>query len=53
MLIHKPFSEISDGESGWLMAKHHFALGPYGNPEHRFGTEEYPPMPSRSLPKNR
>ena len=34
MLIHKPFSEISGGDLGWLTAKHHFALGPYGNPEH-------------------
>src|SRR5882762_9786274 len=34
MLIHKPFSEISGGDLGWLNAKHHFALGSYGNPSH-------------------
>ena len=34
MLTHKPFSEISGGDLGWLTAKHHFALGPYGNPKH-------------------
>src|SRR5580658_1223814 len=35
MLQHKQFSEISGADAGWLKAKHHFAIGPYGNPTHK------------------
>jgi redox-sensitive bicupin YhaK (pirin superfamily) len=35
MLQHKPFSEIAGADIGWLKAKHHFAIGIYGNPRHR------------------
>ena len=35
MLRHKPLSEISGADAGWLKAKHHFAMGPYGNPAHK------------------
>jgi hypothetical protein len=35
MLQHKPFSEIAGADIGWLKAKHHFAIGVYGNPGHR------------------
>jgi quercetin 2,3-dioxygenase len=35
MLQHKQFSEISGADAGWLKAKHHFAIGPYGNPAHK------------------
>lgn len=34
MLQHRPFSEIGGGDLGWLKAKHHFAIGGYGNPAH-------------------
>ena len=35
MLLHKPLSEIAGADAGWLKARHHFAIGPYGNPRHR------------------
>jgi quercetin 2,3-dioxygenase len=35
MLKLKAFDEIRGADAGWLKAKHHFALGPYGNPAHR------------------
>jgi redox-sensitive bicupin YhaK (pirin superfamily) len=35
MLQHKQFSEISGTDAGWLKAKHHFAIGLYGNPAHK------------------
>jgi quercetin 2,3-dioxygenase len=35
MLTLKPFDEISGAEAGWLKAKHHFAMGPYGNSTHQ------------------
>ncbi|PLZ00725.1 hypothetical protein CY652_19915 [Burkholderia sp. WAC0059] len=34
MLILKPYDEIGGGDLGWLKAKHHFAIGGYGNPVH-------------------
>jgi redox-sensitive bicupin YhaK (pirin superfamily) len=35
MLDHKPLRDIAGADRGWLKAKHHFAIGPYGNPAHR------------------
>jgi len=35
MLRLKAFDEISGVDAGWLKAKHHFAIGPYGNPAHQ------------------
>jgi len=35
MLKLKPFEDISGFDAGWLKAKHHFAAGPYGNPDHK------------------
>jgi redox-sensitive bicupin YhaK (pirin superfamily) len=35
MLRRKPVEEISGVDAGWLKAKHHFAMGPYGNPSHK------------------
>src|SRR6476660_7288062 len=35
MLQLKSFEDISGFDAGWLNAKHHFALGPYGNPAHK------------------
>lgn len=35
MLKLKPFEELSGVDAGWLRAKHHFAIGPYGNPAHK------------------
>ena len=35
MLRRKPFEDIRGFDAGWLKAKHHFALGPYGNPAHK------------------
>jgi redox-sensitive bicupin YhaK (pirin superfamily) len=35
MIEHRPFAEIGGTQSDWLIAKHHFALGHYGNPDHR------------------
>lgn len=34
MIEHRKLSEIGTGDLGWLKAKHHFAIGPYGNPKH-------------------
>ena len=34
MLTLKPYDEIGGGDLGWLKAKHHFAIGGYGNPIH-------------------
>jgi len=31
----KAFDEINGADAGWLRARHHFAIGPYGNPAHR------------------
>jgi redox-sensitive bicupin YhaK (pirin superfamily) len=35
MLRLKSFDDISAMDAGWLKAKHHFAIGPYGNPAHQ------------------
>jgi quercetin 2,3-dioxygenase len=35
MLKLKAFDDISGADAGWLKAKHHFAIGPYGNPAHQ------------------
>jgi redox-sensitive bicupin YhaK (pirin superfamily) len=35
MLRLKSFDDISGVDAGWLKAKHHFAIGPYGNPAHQ------------------
>jgi quercetin 2,3-dioxygenase len=35
MLRLKSFEDISGIDAGWLKAKHHFAIGPYGNPAHQ------------------
>jgi len=35
MLKLKSFDDISGVDAGWLKAKHHFAIGPYGNPAHK------------------
>jgi len=35
MIEHRPFAEIGGTQSDWLTAKHHFALGRYGNVDHR------------------
>ena len=34
MIELKRLQDIAGAESGWLKAKHHFAIGPYGNPAH-------------------
>jgi quercetin 2,3-dioxygenase len=34
MLRIKSFDDISGVDAGWLKAKHHFSIGPYGNPAH-------------------
>ena len=34
MLEHRPLTDIAGVQAGWLNAKHHFALGSYGNPAH-------------------
>lgn len=34
MIEHRRLSEIGGGDLGWLKAKHHFAIGPNGNPAH-------------------
>ena len=31
----RSFGDISGLDAGWLKAKHHFAIGPYGNPAHK------------------
>src|SRR5271169_2687791 len=35
MLQLKSFEDIGGLDVGWLKAKHHFAIGPYGNPAHK------------------
>ncbi len=35
MLEHRSVADIAGVQAGWLNAKHHFALGSYGNPAHR------------------
>lgn len=35
MLRLKALDEIGGADAGWLKAKHHFAIGPYGNLAHR------------------
>jgi len=35
MLKLKAFDEIRGADTGWLRAKHHFAIGAYGNPVHQ------------------
>ena len=27
--------EVANADTGWLRARHHFAIGPYGNPAHK------------------
>jgi quercetin 2,3-dioxygenase len=34
VIEHRRLSEIGGGDLGWLKAKHHFAIGPHGNPAH-------------------
>lgn len=34
MLQLKSLDDIKGADAGWLKAKHHFAIGPYGNPKH-------------------
>jgi quercetin 2,3-dioxygenase len=34
MIEHRKYADIGGGDHGWLKAKHHFAIGPYGNPIH-------------------
>ena len=35
MLQLKTMRDIRGTDIGWLKAKHHFAIGPYGNPDHK------------------
>ena len=35
MLYLRSFEDISGLDAGWLKARHHFAIGPYGNPAHK------------------
>ena len=35
MFQHKPLSDIAAAGTGWLKARHHFAIGGRGNPAHR------------------
>jgi quercetin 2,3-dioxygenase len=35
VLYLRSFGDISGLDAGWLQAKHHFAIGPYGNPAHK------------------
>ena len=35
MIEHKSLSDIAGAETGWLKAKHHFAIGRFGNPAHK------------------
>nr|WP_321983284.1 pirin family protein [uncultured Lichenicoccus sp.] len=35
MLEHRSVDDIAGVQAGWLNAKHHFALGSYGNPAHQ------------------
>src|ERR1700743_351560 len=34
MIEHRELSQIGGGDLGGLKGKHHFAIGPYGNPAH-------------------
>ena len=34
MIEHKTLEDIGGTDRGWLKAKHHFAIGNYGNPAH-------------------
>ena len=34
MLEHRSLADIAGVQAGWLNAKHHFAVGSYGNPAH-------------------
>lgn len=34
MIEYRPLADIGITRTDWLTAKHHFALGPYGNPSH-------------------
>lgn len=35
MIEHKSLSEIAGADTGWLKARHHFAIGRFGNPKHK------------------
>ena len=35
MLQARPSSTLDGGDFGWLKAKHHFAVGPAGNPANK------------------
>jgi redox-sensitive bicupin YhaK (pirin superfamily) len=35
MIEHRSLAKIGGLDIGWLKAKHHFAIGRYGNPAHR------------------
>ncbi len=35
MLQLRSRDEIARADAGWLRARHHFAIGPYGNPAHK------------------
>ena len=35
MLQLKSLNEIKGADAGWLKARHHFAIGSYGNPDHK------------------
>jgi redox-sensitive bicupin YhaK (pirin superfamily) len=35
MIEHRPAAELGGGDLGWLKARHHFAIGGYGNPAHK------------------
>lgn len=35
MIEHRHIDDIKGTQTDWLRARHHFALGPYGNPEHK------------------
>lgn len=35
MVEHKSLSAISGADAGWLKARHHFAIGRFGNPKHK------------------
>ena len=35
MLQLRSRDEVASADAGWLRARHHFAIGPYGNPAHK------------------
>jgi hypothetical protein len=35
MLQLRSRDEVASADAGWLKARHHFAIGPYGNPAHK------------------